>query len=100
MDKPFDYQVLYQQILVYLTFQSADLYRMKGLIWIANDDNQYVIQSVGKRLDISKRRYWELDEEKGSVIVFIGKNLQRLGFERLLNKCLTTNKIHSETRSI
>ncbi|MGD1842070.1 MAG: CobW family GTP-binding protein [Thermonemataceae bacterium] len=91
-DQPFDYKRLYQQLFVYLTFQSKDLYRMKGLIWIENEAQQYIFQSVGKRLDVQTKRPWLATEPKKSVIVFIGKQLKREGLERLLQQCLSDGK--------
>lgn len=88
LDRPFDDQVLYQQLFAYLTFQSKGLYRMKGFAWIAGKDQQFVIQSVGKRLSLKPQRAWRQGEEKRSVIVFIGKSLQRKGLERILVRCL------------
>jgi len=92
-DQPFDEQMLNQQLFVYLRLQSQGLYRMKGLVWLDNSEDQYVVQSVGKRLDIEKRDVWEVGEKKQSVMVFIGKNLQRKGIERLLNRCLSKRNL-------
>lgn len=88
-DQPFNYQMLDRQLFVYLMLQAEDLYRMKGLIWLEGFEEQYAIQSVGKRLEIEKRNAWQPNEHKKSVIVFIGKNLQRKGLEKLLTKCLS-----------
>jgi G3E family GTPase len=96
-DTPFDLQMLHHYLLAYLTFQSKGLYRMKGLIWIENEDHQYVVQSVGKRLDFQKKRAWKPSEQKQSVIVFIGRQLQRQGLERLLKKGITNNKKQAKT---
>jgi len=87
-DRPFDSQVLYHQLFVYLTFQSKGLYRMKGIVWIAGEDQQFVIQSVGKRLDLQPKQLLKPQQQRHSVIVFIGKKLQRKGLERLLSRCL------------
>ncbi|MEM9985045.1 MAG: GTP-binding protein [Bacteroidota bacterium] len=95
-DQPFNYQMLDHHLLVYLMFQSAGLYRMKGLVWLEGSDDRYVVQSVGKRLDIDKRDAWPVGEKRRSVMVFIGKNLQRKGLENLLNRCLSK---HSPTAS-
>jgi len=88
LDRPFDDQKFYAQLLTYLTFQSEGLYRMKGLVWIAGRDHQFIVQSVGKRLDSQPLRPWKTGEDQRSVIVFIGKQLQRKGLERLLVRCL------------
>ncbi|MEO0899699.1 MAG: GTP-binding protein [Bacteroidota bacterium] len=88
-EQPFDYQVLAQQLSAYLMFQSAGLYRMKGLIWIEDSNEQGIIQSVGKRLDFDQRRAWKEGEIRKSVMVFIGKNIKRQGLEKLLNRCIS-----------
>lgn len=88
IDEAFNYDFLYQQLFVYLTFQSKDLCRMKGIFYIENQANQFVLQSVGKRLSVDEKRPWKSDEEKKSVIVFIGKQLERAGLEKLLHRCL------------
>lgn len=87
-DQAFDAEMLYHQLFVYLAFQSKGLYRLKGLIHIANDDQQYLLQSVGKRVSLNENRPWKVDEKRESVIVFIGKNLQEKGLKKLLSKCL------------
>jgi len=87
-DQPFDYAALDRHFFAYLTFQARDLYRLKGLVWVEGSEQQYLIQSVGTRLDFEKKRDWKTGEKKQSVLVFIGKNLQREGLEKLLNNCL------------
>jgi len=92
-DTPFDLRQLRLQLTVYLTFQAKQLYRMKGLIWLENEDHQFVLQSVGKRFDFQKKRAWKETEQKQSILVFIGKNLQRQGLERMLKICLSKAKL-------
>ncbi len=89
-DRPFDFRRLHLQLSVYLSFQSKDLYRMKGLVWLKDEDQQFIIQSVKKRLDFQEKRPWKPKESKQSIIVFIGKNLQRQGLERMLNRCFSS----------
>ena len=74
---------------MYLTFQSKGLYRIKGLVWLENEEQQYILQSVGKRFDLQEKRAWQTNEQRKSVLVFIGKNLQRKGLEKMLNRCLS-----------
>lgn len=87
-DQAFNYELLYHHLYVYLTFQSKGLYRIKGLLWLVDNDQQVVIQSVGKRMNFEEKRPWNDNEKKESVIVFIGKDLQEKGLRNLLNKCL------------
>lgn len=86
-ERPFKFEALHQQMLVYLTFQSEGLYRMKGLVWLDNSEKQQVIQSVGKRLDFQEKRTWKDGEHRKSTVVFIGKNIKRKGLEKLLERC-------------
>jgi len=88
-DQPFNYQVLDQQLFAYLMFQSTGLYRMKGLVWLEGSEEQVLVQSVGKRLDIEKRGPWPTGQDRKSVVVFIGKGLQRKGLEKLLQRCIS-----------
>ncbi len=87
-DQPFDQQMFQHHLFVYLTFQSKGLYRIKGLVSMDNNDHQMVIQSVGTRLSVEEKRRWEADEDRRSVIVFIGKGLHEEGLRNLLKKCL------------
>ena len=88
-DRPFSGSSLKQHLFVYLMFQSAGLYRVKGLIWLEGEDQQFIVQSVGKRLDMEAKRLWEPTEKRQSVVVFIGKNLKSDGLEKLLQKCFS-----------
>ena len=76
--RPFKYKALCHQLNAYLIFQSAGLYRMKGLVWVEGPEKAYIIQSVGKRLGFTERGEQSPLENRQSRIVFIGKNLQRI----------------------
>ncbi|MEM6801994.1 MAG: GTP-binding protein [Bacteroidota bacterium] len=92
-DQAFDYHLLDQRLLVYLMLNAQSLYRMKGLIWLEGGEGQYLLQSVGKQLEIELLRPWENNEQKKSVIVFIGKNLIRSDIEKFLHKCISKSNI-------
>ena len=81
-DKPFDYDLLYHHLFVYLTFQSKGLYRIKGVLWVNENPKKVIIQSVGKRMSFDEGNEWELVENKKSSIVFIGKDLKEKGTEK------------------
>mgnify|MGYP000474684685 FL=1 len=87
-DRPFNRQKLGYVLTVYLTLQAKDLYRMKGLLWFKDLEEQYVLQSVGKRHSIDAKRPWKPTEKIESKIVFIGKNIQKKGLERIMKQCL------------
>lgn len=54
-----------------------DLYRYKGIISIAGEHRQVVLQGVHMLFTIQPGRAWKDDETRKSTIVFIGKNLNR-----------------------
>ena len=89
--EPFNGQLLFHNMLVFLTFQSKDLYRVKGIIYLENEKMRYCLQSVGKRLELKELDEWNDDDEiKESKIVFIGKKIEPQGLEKLLKKCLVS----------
>lgn len=88
-DQPFDHHKLNTQLYVYLQLHSADLYRMKGLVWFNDFENQVLVQSVGKRLDTEEKRLWKPNDERKSVLVFIGKNPNPARIKNLLQECLS-----------
>ncbi|MEM6268715.1 MAG: GTP-binding protein [Bacteroidota bacterium] len=89
-DEPFAAHVLERQLYIYLMLYSSGLYRMKGLVCMDGYPGQYILQSVGKRLDIEPKRSGSNGTEtpQRSVLVFIGKNLPREDIEAVLKKCL------------
>ena len=93
LDRPFVMATLRQQLLVYLTFQARGLYRIKGLIWLEGEEEQYLLQSVGNRFDLTPKRPWQPKETRQSTLVFIGKDLRRGGLEKLLERCLVRVKV-------
>jgi G3E family GTPase len=55
-----------------------DLYRYKGILSIAGEHRQVVLQGVHMLFTIQPGRAWKADEDRKSTIVFIGKNLNRI----------------------
>ncbi|MEL6675563.1 MAG: GTP-binding protein [Bacteroidota bacterium] len=88
-DRPFDQKLLYHVLNAYLVFQAKGLYRMKGLVWVKDVAQPYILQSVGRRLDLTPYPQAYAGEATQSRIVFIGKNLQAASFEKMLNRCFS-----------
>lgn len=84
----FDIQKLRVRLYQFLFLQSQGLYRMKGVFFSENSPNKIIFQSVGSKLSVEEGREWLPDEEKVSRIVFIGKNLGKEGYEKMLKQCL------------
>jgi G3E family GTPase len=66
-----------------------DVYRAKGLIWIAESDKRYVFHLVARRfcLDEDAR-----DGEKTNKLVLIGRNLDRAELRSRLEACLLPSR--------
>ncbi len=88
-DRPFDLQMLQSQLMVLFMVQSKGLYRMKGWLRVEGSEQQHLLQSVGKRFTIEASEKAAVAPHSQSVIVVIGKRLQRKGIERILKNCLS-----------
>ena len=87
----FNKQVLEHRLTLFLNFQSAGIYRVKGIIYTEGEQNRIIVQSVNTDLAMSYGNAWEPGETRYSRIVFIGKNLKPEGFETMLRHCLAGN---------
>lgn len=58
-----------------LRTQGPDIFRMKGILNIAGEDNRYVFQGVHMILDGRPDRPWKPNETRKNELVFIGRNL-------------------------
>lgn len=94
-DVPFNFERLHLQLNVFLNFQAKHLYRMKGLVWLEDEKQQFILQAVGKRLNFQEKRVWNESERKQSIIVFIGKNLERSALDRVLKNCLSKSTMEA-----
>jgi G3E family GTPase len=92
-EQSFDLQTLINNFFVYLMLHATGLYRMKGLFFMEGSDSQYLVQSVGKRLDVQPHRNWQAGVKRESTIVFIGKNLERKDLQELLNRCVSEKQL-------
>jgi G3E family GTPase len=88
-NKPFNLELLNRQLVIFLTFQAKDLYRLKAIVHAANKTHKILIQSVGKRMSMEELREWSQQEELISQFVFIGKDIQATGIRKLLERCLS-----------
>ncbi len=87
-NEPFDLQLLSHRLTVFLNFQAKDVYRVKGIFNIHDQPKKIIIQSVMNDLAVAAGDAWADNTEKNSRIVFIGKNLNPAGFEKMLKQCL------------
>ncbi len=84
IDKPFNINELHFRMIQFMLFQSKDVYRMKAIVY-DEDYNAYILQSVGSRVSIDQIEVPPLSTFV-SKFVFIGKDIVREGFEKMLMK--------------
>jgi G3E family GTPase len=68
--------------------KGTDIFRMKGIINIANSDNRFVFQGVHMLFDGQPDRAWKTDETRGNKMIFIGRNLDREELNSRFRACL------------
>jgi G3E family GTPase len=80
-DEPFDGPSLEAYFKQLLAVHGDDIFRMKGIVSVANDDRRHVLQGVHRLLDFRPADGWD-GTARTSKFVFIGRNLER---DRLYN---------------
>ncbi|MFO0356454.1 MAG: CobW family GTP-binding protein [Sphingobacteriaceae bacterium] len=70
--------------------RGTDIYRMKGILNIAGNNERFVFQGVHMLFDAKADREWHPGEKRRNQIIFIGKNLNReeliAGYKRCISK--------------
>jgi G3E family GTPase len=72
-----------------LQTQGPDIFRMKGIINIAGEENRFVFQGVHMIFDGVRDRAWRPDETRRNQLVFIGRNLDADKLKQAFLACLT-----------
>ncbi len=67
--------------------KGADIFRMKGIVSVAGEDQRFVFQGVHMLFDGRPDRPW-LDEKRINQVIFIGRNLNRNELVEGFQKCL------------
>lgn len=68
-----------------------DIFRMKGILNIAGEDQRFVFQGVHMIFDGRPDRPWKSDETRKNELVFIGRNLEQLHLAEKFQACLATD---------
>ncbi|MEB3180798.1 MAG: GTP-binding protein [Nostocaceae cyanobacterium] len=58
-----------------LQTQGSDIFRMKGILNIAGEEQRYVFQGVHMMFEGTADRPWKSEETRNNQLVFIGRNL-------------------------
>jgi len=73
--------------------KGADIFRMKGVLAIANSDQKFVYQAVHMIFNGNFDETWAKDEKRESKLVFIGKNLDHAALKEAFAKCAFTDEL-------
>jgi G3E family GTPase len=86
-DRPFDRAKLEAWVKRLLAERGDDIYRMKGIVALANEPQRYVLQGVHRMTELKPADAWG-DEKPVSKLVLIGRALEREALRRGLNDSL------------
>jgi G3E family GTPase len=87
MERPFDSARLSALMERITRERGADIFRLKGIVSVADDDRRWVLQAVHTLLDFRPDIPWDT-RTRSSKIVFIGRDLDRASLEADLASCL------------
>lgn len=71
-----------------LQTKGVDIFRMKGILNIAGEDERFVFQGVHMLLDGKPDRLWREGETRKNELVFIGRNLDEAQLREDFRQCL------------
>ncbi len=71
-----------------LQTQGQDIFRMKGILNISNDNRRFVFQGVHMLFDGRPDRLWKDSETRRNELVFIGRNLDEAQLREDFRACL------------
>ncbi len=71
-----------------LQIQGPDIFRMKGILTIAGEDQRFVFQGVHMLFDGRADRPWKPGETRKNELVFIGRNLDEAQLKEDFRACL------------
>jgi G3E family GTPase len=71
-----------------LRTQGTDIFRMKGILNIAGEENRFVFQGVHMIFDGRPDRPWKENETRKNELVFIGRNLNEAQLKQDFLACL------------
>ena len=71
-----------------LQTKGPDIFRMKGILNIAGEDERFVFQGVHMLLDGKPDRLWKEGEQRKNELVFIGRNLDEAQLKKDFLACM------------
>ena len=95
-----DYDILLEWLNNLLLKHGPNMYRMKGVLNIQDDDHLFVFQGVHQTWDLQPMGTWKDGDRKDRVnkLIFIGEKLDRKELNENLRRCLVGTPEHAEAR--
>ena len=93
--RPLDLDAIQRWINFLLVNRGTDLYRMKGVLNVANSDERFMFQAVHMIFNGNFDEPWQKGETRESRFVFIGKNLDHDELKRGFEKCVITPELEA-----
>ncbi|RJG03418.1 CobW family GTP-binding protein [Noviherbaspirillum sedimenti] len=87
-ERPFDSQKLDEFLSSAIQVFGPQLLRYKGILWMAGGDRKVIFQGVHQMMGTDLGAKWQDHEQRGSRMVFIGKDLPKDIFISGLQQCL------------
>ena len=94
--RPLDLDAIQRWFNYLLVNRGTDLYRMKGVLNVANSDERFMFQAVHMIFNGNFDEPWQADETRESRFVFIGKNLDHDELRRGFEKCVLTPELEAK----
>merc|ERR1712085_224787 len=79
-----------------LQSKGADIYRMKGVLSIANSEQKFVYQAVHMIFNGDFDEAWSSGETRQSKLVFIGKNLDHAELKAAFAACAASDDLRQK----
>jgi len=94
-----DYDVLVDWLTEMLQEEGQNIYRMKGVLNMEDEDGMFVLQGVHQLWDLEPVGRWAKPcAERVNKVVFIGKSLDRTSIEIGFESCIKGTAAHAEAR--
>jgi len=97
-EQPFDRARLDAWLHALVAERGDDIFRLKGIVAIADDSRRHVLQGVHRILELRPAEGWGRESPK-SKLVFIGRGLERAALQAALGECLVERASASAARA-
>ncbi|MBO3462822.1 GTP-binding protein [Aetokthonos hydrillicola Thurmond2011] len=85
-----DREKLHAWLAELLRTQGTDIFRMKGILNLAGEENRFVFQGVHMIFDGKPDRPWKENETPKNELVFIGRNLDEAKLRQDFRACIAS----------